>query len=130
MLAALLLLAAAPAPSVHAARVPSPGQVRLAISARASGMRIWVSDERCSPMTVPRRERARVIAAARCSFRYSASVTVDQATAPAGPARWRRQHAFFYLTGSPCGGDGEGSDLTCYSWAVDRELSVSGAEAL
>lgn len=120
MLAALLLLAAAPAPNVHAARVPSPNQVRVAIAARAGGTRLWVSDERCSPMTVPRRERPRVIAAARCSFRYGAAIAADPA---ARPDR-RRQHAFFYLTGSPCG------DLTCYSWTVDRELILSGAEAL
>ena len=125
MLAALLLLlAAAPAPSVHSARVPTLNQVQTAIAARGPGTRFRVSDERCSPMSVPRRERPRALAAARCSFRYGAAA-VDP---PAGPARWRRQHAFFYLTGSPCGGDGRGGDLTCYSWTVDRELIVSGAE--
>jgi hypothetical protein len=120
MLAALLLLAAAPATNVHSARVPSLDQVRLAIAVRAGGTRFWVSDERCSPTSVPRRDRRRALAAARCSFRYGAAVAVNPADRP---ARWRRQHAFFYLTGSPCGGDGRGSDLTCYSWTTDRELN-------
>ncbi|HEV7658592.1 MAG TPA: hypothetical protein VGO55_01980 [Allosphingosinicella sp.] len=126
MLAALLLLAAAPATNVHSARVPSLDQVRTAIAARGSGTRLRVSDERCSPMSVPRRERPRIVAAARCSFRYGEAALADPA---ARPARWRRQHAYFYLTGAPCGGDGQGSDLTCYSWTVDRVLIVSGAEA-
>jgi hypothetical protein len=120
ILAAALLLAAAPAPNVHAARVPSLQQVRLAIAVRAGGTRFWVSDQRCSPMSVPRRERPRIIAAARCSFRYGAAIAVEPATRP---AQWRRQHAFFYLTGSPCGGDGRDGDLTCYSWTTDRELN-------
>jgi hypothetical protein len=122
MLAAALILAAAPASNVHAARVPSPDQVRVAIAARAGGPRFWVTDQRCSPMTVPRRERGRVIAAARCSFRFGEAI--DPA---ARPARWRRQHAFFYLTGSPCEGERQDGGLTCYSWTADRAPSEAGA---
>jgi hypothetical protein len=120
MLATLLLLAAAPATNAHSARVPSLDQVRLAINVRVGGTRFWVSDERCSPVSVPRRARLRTVAAARCSFRYRAAVSVAP---PARPTGWRRQRADFYLTGSPCGGDGRDSDLTCYSWTTDRELN-------
>jgi hypothetical protein len=127
MLAALLLLAVAPAPNVHSARVPSLNEVRLAIAVRGGGTRFWVSDERCSPVSVPRRERRRALAAARCSFRYGAAVAVDP---PAGPARWRRQHAFFYLTGAPCEGERQDGGLTCYSWTADRALTGSGAGPL
>jgi hypothetical protein len=133
MLAAALILAAVPATNVHSARVPTLNQVRSAIAARGLGpevgTRLRVSDERCSPVSVPRREREgqRALAAARCSFRYGAAALADPA---ARPARWRRQHAYFYLTGSPCGGERQDGDLTCYSWTIDRELIVSGAEAL
>ena len=126
MFAIALIMAAVPTTSAHSARVPTLNQVRSAIVARGRGTdfgtRLRVSDERCSPIDVPRREREdrRAVAAARCTFRYDEAVSADPA---ARPARWRRQHAYFYLTGSPCGGTGRDSDLTCYSWTTDRELN-------
>jgi hypothetical protein len=126
MLAAVLLLAAAPATNVHSARVPTLNQVQAAIIARGhgtgAGTMLRVSGESCSPISVPRREREsrHAVAAARCSFRYGAVALADPA---ARPTRWRRHRADFYLTGSPCGGEGQGSDLTCYSWTTDRELN-------
>ncbi|MEA3011897.1 MAG: hypothetical protein QOD42_442 [Sphingomonadales bacterium] len=133
MLAAALVMAAAPGANVHGARVPTLNQVRTAIVARGrdpeAGTKLRVSDERCSPVDVPRREREsrRAVAAARCSFLYGEVALPDPA---ARPARWRRQHAYFYLVGTPCGGEGQEADLTCYSWTIDRELTLSGAEAL
>lgn len=133
MLTAALIMAAVLPTNVHSARVPTLNQVRSAIAARArgpeAGARLRVSDERCSPISVPRREREsrRAVAAARCTFRYGAVALADPA---ARPARWRRQRAHFYLTGSPCEGERQDSDLTCYSWTIDRELILSGAEAL
>jgi hypothetical protein len=133
MLTAALIMAAVPPTDVHAARVPSLNQMQAAIIARGrggdAGTRLRVSDERCSPTSVSRRDRQerRAVAAARCTFRYGAVAVADPA---ARSALWRRQHAFFYLTGSPCEGENRGSDLTCYSWTVDRELIVSAAEAL
>jgi len=121
MLAAVLIMAAVPTANAHSARVPTLNQVQAAIVARG-GTGLRVSGERCSPISVSRREREsrHAVAAARCSFRYGAVALADPA---ARPTSWRRQHAFFYLTGSPCGGDGQGSDLTCYSWTTDRELN-------
>jgi hypothetical protein len=121
MLALALILAAVPTPNAHSARVPTLNQVQAAIIARGETM-LRVSGESCSPISVSRREREsrNAIAAARCSFRYGAVALADPA---ARPTRWRRHRADFYLTGSPCGGDSQGSDLTCYSWTTDRELN-------
>jgi hypothetical protein len=130
MLAAALIAAAVPGANVHGARVPTLNQIRSAIAARGpeAGERLRVSDERCSPISVPRREREgrRAVAAARCSFRYGEAALADPA---ARPARWRRQHAYFYLTGSPCEGGRQDGDLTCYSWTIDREPILSATEA-
>jgi hypothetical protein len=129
MLALALVMAAVPTANAYSARVPTLNQVQAAFTARGAAATLRVSGESCSPITVSRREREsrRAVAAARCSFRYGAVALADSA---ARPTRWRRQRADFYLTGSPCGGDGQGSDLTCYSWTTDRELVIPGAEAL
>jgi hypothetical protein len=133
MLAAVLIMAAVPATNVHSARVPTLNQVQAAILARGhrteAGTSVRVSDESCSPIAVPRREREgrRAVAAARCSFRYGEVALADPA---ARPARWRRQRADFYLTGSPCEGEGQASDLMCYSWTTARPDLAPGAGAL
>lgn len=121
MLAAALLLAAVPTANAHSARVPTLNQMQAAIVARGRiGLR--VSGESCSPITLSRRERQsrHAVAAARCSFRYGAVALADPA---ARPTSWRRKRADFYLTGSPCGEEGQEADLICYSWTTDRELN-------
>ena len=78
--------------------------------------------ERCWRIPVPRRDAHPynvAHAAARCSFRWGERfVSIGAAL----PRRWKRAEADFYYVGTPCGEEGQESDLICMSWMVDGEV--------
>jgi hypothetical protein len=131
MLAVALLTAVAP--GAHGpldGRLPARNQVEAAFAASRAcregdaacqPVTISTRNERCHRIEVPRSVRAFAVTAAagaRCRFQYSEYVRGAHSMQV---TRWTRTHADFFLAGTPCGGEGQETDLTCYSWTTDRE---------
>lgn len=133
--AALILAMALSGHGLFDGRLPSHGQVQTAFASSRACLEgaapcpqttIVTTDETCFRIEVPRvRVDQGAVAGARCRFRYGES---SGSPNHSWPSRWTRTHADFFLTGTPCGPEGQESDMMCYSWTTERSAITPSAE--